>query len=259
MEGFSHIFDSACDEFKKASSSDLNLLFSDFRRRREIFGFIENGDTPPNNELIQIAKLIDETLYNFYLHNLKDRKHIGYGNSANTYGDYNNLDSAHIMMSTLLFHTVKEKDLNIVEVGGGYGNWLFLNRNMPFKKWTIIDLPHIGLLQRYYLTENNIDSSKYEILSAYDYTKHDLTDVDIVIGTHSLSEFSYDIFKSYFENIIKHSKYFLYCYQVYFPSSHLINIKNEMIKTSFALVHQVFSEENRVSNCLFVNKSAVRS
>ena len=49
---------------------------------------------------------------------------------------------------------------NIVEIGGGYGNWLHINTIHNFDKWTILDLPHILKLQKWYLENQNVESGK---------------------------------------------------------------------------------------------------
>ena len=184
---------------------------------------------------------------------LSTRTKVGYTNLSSVHADYSNLDSRHIMMSVLLFSNLKQPLDSIIEIGGGFGNWLFLNQNQSFNTWTIIDLPHVLQLQKWYLDKQNIDSKKYNQLSAFDDT--DWKTGDLVIGSHSLSEFSFDIFYNYFEKIISKSRYLFYCYHNTMPSPQLINTKLSVINTKFNLMFNVQSENGNVSNCLFINKS----
>lgn len=253
MDGYSRVFDHAIDTYK--SIDEKEELFKSFRTNHVVYGFIDNGDTPPDMEADTIARKLNMELYRTYKDVLRFRKQIGYGNSTPLYGDYNNLDSRHVMMFVVLFSNIKETINTVVEIGGGFGNWLTLNQHIP--KWTIIDLPHVGDLQRWALTQQDVDPSKYELISAFKYDEwaFNTDQHDLVIGSHSLSEFSLEIFAEYFEKVISKAKYFFYAYHNTRPTPQLINAKRVMINTKFDLVVNVPSEGGNVSNCLFVCKT----
>lgn len=254
--GYNNVFNDSNDNYKK--HDDKLKLFNSFRFHNNIFEFIHNEDTPPDEEAINIAQSINKTMYDDYVNLLIDRKKLGYDKSSQIYADYNNLDSRHIMMSVLCFTNIKEKIENIVEIGGGFGNWFYLNRNKNFKNWFIIDLPFICELQKWYLTETNIDTSKLNILFNNNYldTTNNLS-IDLVIGAHSLSEFSLDIFNEYYKNIILKTKYFLYCCHNTLPTIQLITVKNYMINKDFDIVNSFMSENNEVTNVLYINKKYI--
>ena len=252
-DGYSDVFNTAIKHFNECE--DKTTLLKSFRSQYTIYGFIENGDYPPDEEAIRIAKEINTVMYDEYLDLLKGRALVGYEGSTIKYANYNNLDSRHIMMSILLFSSLSKPLKTIVEIGGGYGNWLYLNRTKNFNKWIIIDLPHIGEVQKYYLTNTNINLDNVQFISAFDYEQVESEDIDIIIGAHSLSEVSFDIFSDYFKRVISKAKYFLYCYHKFRPSLKLIDAKTKMINTQFNLINLVVSEDGNVDNCLYVNNN----
>jgi hypothetical protein len=98
-----------------------------------------------------------------------------------------------------------------------------------------------------------VSKSLYEVISAFDYDgwNSEHKSYDLVIGTHSLSEFSFDIFYSYFKKIISKTKYFFYCYHNTSPSIDLISAKLDIIKTKFKPIVSILSEGGNVTNCLY--------
>lgn len=252
MQGYTPVFDYAIHKFNTINNPET--IFSSFRSQYEVYGFIDNGDNPHDEEADTIARNTDIELYQKYRDILSLRKNVGYENSTSTYAEYSNLDSRHIMMSVFLFANIKEPLNKIIEIGGGFGNWLFLNQKQSFNKWIIIDLPHVLQLQKWYLDNQNVNPELYTQISAFDNKKWESG--DLVIGSHSLSEFSFDVFYKYFEQIISKSKYFFYCYHNTMPSPDLINAKLLVINTKFTLISKTISENNNVSNCLFVSKNS---
>jgi len=250
--GYSDVFDIAIKHFNEYK--DKITLLKSFRSHYTIYGFTENGDNPPDEEAISISKEINNDMYNEYLDLLKGRAIVGYEGSTLNYANYNNLDSRHIMMSILLFSSLCKPLKTIVEVGGGYGNWLYLNRTKKFNKWIIIDLPHVSELQKYYLTNTHVNLDNVQFVSAFNYEQVESEDIDLVIGAHSLSEVSFDIFTDYFKRVISKSNYFLYCYHKFKPSLKLIDAKIKMINTQFILANSIMSENGNVENCLYINR-----
>src|SRR5215831_7238053 len=63
------------------------------------------------------------------------------------------VDCRHIMISAFIFGLQAwPAGIRIVEVGGGFGNWVRLNHSvMDYACWTIVDLAFVSRLQRWYL------------------------------------------------------------------------------------------------------------
>lgn len=249
MDGYSHIFNSAEKAFEQIQNNYSNQL-KNFHNEKALFGFIDNGDEAPDEEALSIANSINPSLVNRYLSILQKRKVIGYPDSYQMkYPNCNHLDSRHIMMLTILFSNIPEDIQSVIEIGGGYGNMFYLQNQIGnFNKWKIIDLPHLGLLQDWCCKELEIDTTKYEIISAYNYESQK---ADLVIGTHSLSEFSLQIFQDYFDKIIQYSKYLFISYHKRLPDIHLIQTKINMIHSKFELLCSFDSEQGNVANSLY--------
>lgn len=250
LNGYTHVFDRSIA--KSTSMSIDNSVFEAFRSEKELYGFIDNGDAPPDIEADTIAKLVDPSMYEMYKELLKTRVKLGYANSTSIHSDYTNLDSRHIMMFVILFKNIPQHIDSIIEIGGGFGQWLSLNKHRSFRKWTIIDLPHVSLLQKWYLEKQGVPSSLYETVSAFDYDGWNSgATYDVVIGSHSLSEFSMDVFLSYFNKIVMKCTYFFYCYHNSAPSRNLIQMKLSIIHTKFTPIASIISERGNVTNCLY--------
>ena len=253
MDGYKHTFNRSTSKFNSMTSV-TDELFEKFRSEFELYGFIDNGDHPPDLEADSIAKITNLEMYEMYKKLLPTRIKLGYSDHMTSiYSDYTNLDSRHIMMFVILFTHIPSSPDSILEIGGGFGQWLTLNKHRSFSKWTIIDLPHVSLLQNWYLDKQGISKSVYETVSALDYddwnSKH--TIFDLVIGTHSVSEFAFDVFYTYFNKIIIKSKYFYFCYSKYGPSPELIQKKLNVILTKFEPIVSISSENDIVINCLY--------
>jgi tetratricopeptide (TPR) repeat protein len=252
MDGYSQVFNHSIQKFQE--TTDKDGLFFSFRANKAIYGFIENGDKAPDKEAIDLSKAYNDRLYEHYITQLKNRNPIGYNGSSQQYAMYNELDSRHIMMSVFLFTKLPESPTTIIEIGGGYGNWFYLNRQQLFNSWVTIDLPHVCELQSWYLSQMNIDLTKWKTISTNNYSEYSNKPVDLVIGSHSLSEFSLPIFQNYFNTIVQHSNYFYYCYHMTMPTPELIQAKLDIIHKQFTVVDSFISEKGRVMNCLYKNK-----
>jgi len=253
MEGYTHLFINSEEQFNLLPNIELDTIFNSFRSNKQCFSFIENGDIPPDNEAISVSKSIDEKLYNFFIQELVGRPSVGYIGSTSRFNNYNNLDSRHIMFSVIIWNFIKTPIRNILEIGGGYGNLLYINRNKEFDNWTIIDLPYISKLQSWFLNKMNINSLKYKLYSCYDYEEATYSKYDLVIGTHSISELSITTFNKYFASVIQHSRFLFYSYHKY-AHKELVELKRHIIEEHFDLIFEVSTENNNVSTCLFKNK-----
>jgi hypothetical protein len=230
MDSFKNIFDSAENKYSSTGSSLENFRFA-----RDIYGFCVNeGNT--DEQALNYARNINNNLCNIFLNQPKGL--FGYNGHENKYIKIDDLDSKHIMMLTFLLDNKKTNYSKVVEIGGGFGNMCRLSNNIiSYDSWDIIDLPHMLELQSYYLKNEIEDISKINFIDAHSNKKYENTEIDLVIGTHSVSEFSWDIFTNYFNNVISESKYFYYGYNKNCPNPQLINIKlNYILNNGFTVI-----------------------
>jgi hypothetical protein len=101
------------------------------------------------------------------------------------------------------------------------------------------------------LKKEKIPKSKYELITYLEYDNWNLLHehYDLVIGSHSLSEFKFSIFEDYFIKVILKSKYLFFCYAIVYSDS--INEKLKLINKHFKLLNTVLSENNMVANSLY--------
>lgn len=87
----------------------------------------------------------------------------------------------------------------IIEFGGGYGAMCLICRRLGFQgKYVIIDLPELGLLQRYYLSNVlKVDDFSYKAPNYLldDPDRYYLINCDLFIASHSLSEANLELRK----------------------------------------------------------------
>jgi len=243
----SHIFD-ACGK-----NYTIIYDFGKFRDKTskdpDVYSFVGTSDEAPDHEAVCISKNLNIELFNKYTEHLKSRKIVGYGNYTPLYPMFDLNDSRHIMMSTTIFTNIKEKLSHIVEIGGGFGNWLYLNQINSFDKWTIVDLPFVIPLQKWFLKEQDV-SLNYEFATP----DGKVENPDLVIGAHSLSEISIDEFEKYFKNIMCHAKYVFYAYHTFSLDMSILRLKRAMIESRFDIICDVASQGGTVSNGLYKAK-----
>lgn len=249
MNGFKDIFDDAENIYKKTGSN-----LESFRFAENIYAFcINEGGTDIHS--LNYAKQINNELYEKFINQPKSL--IGYKDNEHKYIKLDDLDSKHILHLTFLFTKLNINNYDrIVEIGGGFGNMCRLCNNIiSYNNWDIVDLPHMLELSNYYLQNEIQNTSKINFINAYSDIKYNT--IDLVIGTHSVSEFSWDIFYNYFQNIISKSKYFFIGYNKNCPSPELINKKISFIfNNGFKLVDKFDYTETQganVSYSLFKN------
>jgi hypothetical protein len=215
--GFLYIFEEAANIYKNTGPK-----FEDFRFSRDIYGFCIN-EGYIDNQAMSYAKMINAELYKKFLDQPKSL--VGYKGHEHEYTQHDDLDSKHIMQLTFLFNNSNMEFNRIVEIGGGFGNMCRLCNNIiKYNNWDIIDLPHMLELQKFYLENEMENMSKIKFVDAHEKVSYN-NSVDLVIGTHSVSEFSWEIFLDYFRNVISKSKYFFMGYNKNCPSPALINYK----------------------------------
>ena len=229
--------------------------YTDFREREE-FGFLVNNNPLPDQEALTICKSINNELYNEYLNVRKSK--LGYTNKIK-YTDLDNLDSRHYMMSCFIYNYFKKNNiplLNILEIGGGFGNWCYINENiMKYDKWTILDLDFVIKLQKWFLMKEMNNINKVNFVDTSNIST--ITDnYDIVICSHSLSEISKKNFDTYLESIlINKTKYIFYAYHRFLPNINLIQYKQYMLDKYFEIKESIKSENGNVNNILYARKS----
>jgi len=193
---------------------------------------------------------------------------LGYGDTDRFYNP-DTLDCRHIMSLTHLFSSVTDVHLNILEIGGGFGNWARLALSLPegvdCARWTIIDIPAMTKLQKWYL--HTVCRKAYcdtlHFVTTDDYKKGAIPDVcsnpDVVIGAHSLSEFPMETFDDYYQNVIRRSRYFYYSTHLKFPHPDLVDAKLTTIREDFTCIDSMTSEGGTVLNALYRRNASTPS
>ena len=251
MDGFKYIFDDAENLYK-----NIGPKLDSFRFERDIYGFCIN-EGPTDNQSLYFANKINNELCEKFKNQPKGL--TGYKGNENKYIKYDDLDSKHICQLTFLFNKLNITNYDrIVEIGGGFGNMCRLCNNIvSYNNWDIVDLPHMLELSNYYLQNEIKNISKINFINAYSNINYN--NIDLVIGTHSVSEFSWDVFYNYFQSIISKSKYFYMGYNKNCPSPDLINKKiNFILDNGFELAENFDYTEPlgaNVSYSLYKKKS----
>lgn len=245
-EGFKHLFQ-LCEN-KHNNSID----YSGFMAMKDIYHFILPHNTPAEQNILDIGKNLNTKLFEQFIK--VPKPNLGYTNDT-PYQELDVNDCKHITISTIIFTYCKYIS-TIIEIGGGYGNLVRLNEPIvPYKKWSIIDLPFVCNLQRWYLDRVLINPKKIDIISAYEYINYVEKEgiVDLVIATHSLSELSWDDFIEYFDNLLVNTRYFFYSTHTFNCGAELLQRKLNHINTIFEPIYTT-SFKNHDHNTLYHNK-----
>ena len=250
MDGFKKVFLDSQNNYKH------DLDFSKFRERKDVYGFCL-GEGPLDWSMFSHAYFQDRKLFSKYIGIPKSK--FGYGDVVK-WEHIDRMDSSHIFYSTFIFSHCKNIK-QIVEIGGGYGNLYRLNHPIiNFDKWTIIDLPFVGDLQKQYITHEVADLSRVSIVSAYNYSHIIPNKFDLCIGTHSISELAWDDFMAYYNRVIKNSKYFFYVGHTWNAGVDLLRRKLDFIDQDFELIKKLDTDfidsydDNQIYNNLYVRK-----
>ena len=243
----------------KIISNNTSDDYTNFREKEE-FEFLVNNEPEPDEEAVTIGKSINNDLFTEYL-NVKKSK-LGYGNIVK-FSTLDNLDTRHYMMSCFVYNYFKQKNVsltNILEIGGGFGNWSYINEHiMKYNKWTIIDLDFVIKLQKWFLKHELTDINKVEWIDTKDLSRLIINEetYDITICAHSLSEISKENFDNYLDILIKKTKYIFYAYHTKLPNINLINYKKTMLDKYFNIEDSFICENGNVNNVLYVNKQDI--
>jgi hypothetical protein len=256
LEGYQNVF-AACE--RKFQETDPEITFRTFREKSDVYHFVTAVGAQmdgPDLEALGIAVSTNPKLCVDYMG--RKKSFLGYASPAH-YRPWDVVDSRHIMMSTIVFSALGRAVGDIVEIGGGFGNWARLNETVVnYRKWTIIDMCFVIGLQRWYLAQDLREPDKVEFvdLEAYPRWREHQVEHDLVIGAHSLSEFAWTTFVDYFENVLVKSKHLFYATHLRLPSKELVEMKLQKIQTRFDRVKTVPSEGGAVANILYRRSDA---
>lgn len=243
LEGFTPIF----DDCRNKEKQDFDSFRSD-----PAFYFLapfRNQVSEPDTEALEIAKEQDEELFHKYMGLSKPK--LGYADLE--FCQVDTVDCRHIMMSTLIFKHLKDVK-SVVEIGGGFGNWARINLQLQdIDNWSIVDLDFVLELQKWFL-QNSLDEDLYSKVSFIE-AGNEISneEIDLVIGAHSLSEISLDLFIGYLPTL-KKAKYLFYARHKGMPSVELSNKKLDTLLTMFDIIENVESEGGHVNNYLMKRK-----
>ncbi len=246
-----------------ANSLDLETeVFKSFRDRPGPYHFLTATKTQfwqPDQEALDISKSIDSVLFEAYLK--KEKPLTGYSNK-DCYVPLDEIDSRHIMMSSIIFSKLGTQVDNIVEIGAGFGNWVRLNHGIiNYNSWTMIDLEFVTKLQKWYVNQTVRNTSNIHYISSdteqYNKWIENPITIDLVIGAHSLSEFSLPVFETYYNDILAKTKYLFYATHNTKPAKSLVVEKLKMLDKLFNPIISIKSKGGKVSNILYQRKENV--
>lgn len=112
--------------------------------------------------------------------------------------------------SDIIFMFKNTNEMEIVEIGGGYGGQCVVANAMgSFKKWSIYDLPEANLLQEKYLHQNNI--TKYDLMSSPNFesindSSKETKKYDLLISNYAFSELERPIQEAYYNQVISNTQ-----------------------------------------------------
>lgn len=253
MDGFKNVFLTSQNNFENNHDFD----FSKFREKKDVYGFCL-GEGPLNWEMFSRAYHQDRKLFSKYIGVPKSK--FGYGDIVK-WAHIDSMDCAHIFYSTFIFSHC-ENIKQIVEIGAGYGNLYRLNHSIiNFDKWTLIDLPFVGELQKKYISHEVKDLRRVDFASAYNYSHSIPNRFDLCIGSHSISELAWDDFMAYYNRVIKNSKYFFYAGHTWNAGADLLIRKLELINQDFNIIKKWDADfidsynDNQIYNNLYMRKN----
>ena len=151
--------------------------------------------------------------------------------------------------------TFNKTELSIIEIGGGYGGQckilfdLCKYSGINIRKYTIIDLTEITLLQSKYLQKLNYENVE---TIPFDGCEKLIDNYDLFISNYALGEFSSDIKNFYINNVLPKCKNYFIAWNTnpihsYFKNSKLVEeipqtnptkFKNVIITSNFICLNK---------------------
>ena len=153
------------------------------------------------------------------------KKNVGNCTNQIIYKNYflDNILIRHLIMYLDISEFVLKKfnNINICEIGGGFGSLARIIMNNQKAKYFLIDLPEANLLSSYYLSEHfknkkiftykdcvgdkitKKDVSNFDIIIIPPWVKFDDIEINLFINTKSMMEMNFSTIKDYFKIIQK--------------------------------------------------------
>lgn len=236
MGNYRHVFDEAQSIAKTLSYVELKKAVEDWRNHPELFHFIMASDTMREQDsgALKIASEINPIFTKALI-----------SKGSYRFPTLDAVESRHILLLSFLQRTIGNEWGSVVEIGGGYGNFLRLvHDKIIYTRWFIVDIRHISFLQNYVLNEEGVQ--EFELDREVPDRK-----IDLVIATHSLSEFDEETFDNYLEKISK-STYLFYAAHRYSPEP--LEVKGVKIDKYFDPIARLSYEANNSVMVLLKNR-----
>ena len=189
---------------KKMSEHDI--FFTNFKQNPTYNEILEHVSQSQGQEYLDII----ENEYSFLLDNIekfKENDKFGYPKtfSYENIGIISPTTLRYIkVLGDLIKYELVKDDIDIVEIGGGYGGQSkIILDHFNVKKYSIIDLESpLALTEKYLNLFENIN--KYEFIDAYEYVKKD---TDLLISNYAFSECNKESQDEYITKLINNSKH----------------------------------------------------
>jgi hypothetical protein len=252
MDSYTPVFKESA---RLAEAVDYSATFEDFHKHPELYHFIiaPDGQLGSDNRALNQAEKIDPVIYQALYD--KGPSLLGEGST-----EIDGVESRHILILTYLIFMLGKSWGNVIEIGGGYGNYpRLVDKIVEVESWSIIDLEYISDLQDWFLWKSGINTDRITCYS-FENMREDLknydanpSEYDLLLGVHSLSEFDLETFMFYLP-IINKARWFCYVSQTYNPSKELLDKKQELIREQFTLEAKLEYEGGTSVIYLFLNK-----
>ncbi len=243
------------DSFREYCKSIDNIKIETFKRDTNIIGIIENVS-------IQFGQKYLDNIMSF-----SEKNNINWNKIKllNDIGNPNNqpfiINEQTVMLSptTLryvqftmdtLYHiknVLKSTNINIVEIGGGYGFQCVLLFelaqifNIHINKYTILDLSEVNNLQKYFVKKCASVVNNLVNITTTTINNYDIKDMDLVISNYALGEFTKDWQDYYIKNVISQISHGYICWN--------FSQQTRNIHEYFDTISHSKSEENPQTNC----------
>jgi len=121
------------------------------------------------------------------------------------YGLYSQRDMFALYLALTVSEKYKDKNVNICEIGGGAGHLAYYLNRLGYRNLTIVDLPTISTVQKYFLDMNLYPNNGINLMSPEDFTG----EYDLVINADSFIEMNINDATRYLNLINKNGKHLI--------------------------------------------------